>query len=95
MAPKCGGGKGLLVDDGLARAVRHGSAAALGHGWGVSRGTAQHWREAFGVGRRGAAGSRRLILGHTEGVVRRRGPPGAEGIFWGPEEVALRGAVPD
>jgi hypothetical protein len=43
--PRCraldstGGGSGLLVDEELARAVRHESAAAVGYWWGVSNQT--------------------------------------------------------
>jgi hypothetical protein len=54
-------GHGLLVDKELARAIRHESAAAVGHWWGVSRSTVLHWRKALGVGRMDAEGSRRLI----------------------------------
>jgi predicted amidohydrolase len=43
------GGSGLLVDEELARAVRHESAAALMYWWGVSENTATLWRKAFGV----------------------------------------------
>jgi hypothetical protein len=56
--PRCraldspGGGSGLLVDDELARAVRHESAAAVMHWWGSSMGAVCRWREALGVTRR-------------------------------------------
>jgi hypothetical protein len=52
---------GLVIDEELARAIRHESAAAVRHWWGVSRSTVQHWRKAPGVGRMDAEGSRRLI----------------------------------
>jgi hypothetical protein len=55
-------GHGLLIDEELARAVLHESAAAVAHWWGVSKSTVQHWRTALGVGRLDAEGSRRLIL---------------------------------
>jgi hypothetical protein len=48
--PRCrvldgpGGGSGLLVDEELARAVRHESAAAVGHWWRVSHNTVRAWR---------------------------------------------------
>jgi hypothetical protein len=41
----------IVVDEELARAVRHESAAALRHWWGVSEGVVQRWRAAFGAGR--------------------------------------------
>jgi hypothetical protein len=53
---------GLLVDEELARAVMQESAAAVAHWWGVCKSTVQHWRNALGVGRLDAEGSRRLIL---------------------------------
>jgi hypothetical protein len=65
--PRCrtldgpGGGSGLLVDDELARAVRHESAGAVKHWWGAS-GTAVHnWRKALGVTRTGNEGTARLV----------------------------------
>jgi hypothetical protein len=56
-----GGGWGLLLDDELARAVRHESAAAVMYWWGVSPGAVQGWQRALGVGRTDNEGSRRLI----------------------------------
>jgi hypothetical protein len=61
-----GGGWGLLLDEELARAVRHESAAAVGHWWGASPGTVQRWRRALGVGRTDNEGSRRLIRAAAE-----------------------------
>src|SRR5438067_1472074 len=65
--PRCraigtqGGGSGILVDHELARAIRHESAAAIMHWWGVSHGPVWHWRQALGVWRADSEGSRRLI----------------------------------
>jgi hypothetical protein len=48
--PRCraldgtGGGSGLLLDEELARAVRHESAAAVMYRWGASPGAVQRWR---------------------------------------------------
>lgn len=52
---------GLLVDEELIRAIRHESAVALRHWWGVGVTLVWKWRKAFGVGRAGGEGSRRLI----------------------------------
>ena len=52
----------ILVDEELARAVRHESAAAVKYWWGVSTKVAWKWRQALGVGRMDSEGSRRLIL---------------------------------
>src|SRR5262249_30547714 len=55
--PRCravgtrGGGSGLLLDEELARAVRHESAAAIGYWWGVSEGVVWRGRQALGVTR--------------------------------------------
>jgi hypothetical protein len=65
--PRCcapgthGGGSGILLDDELARAVRHASAAAVCPWWGVSDGVVSRWRRALGIGRAGTEGSWRLI----------------------------------
>src|SRR5262245_23921215 len=66
------GGSGLLVDEELARAVRHESAAAVMHWWCVSSKAVWHWRRALGVGRTDSPGSRRLIRAAAEA--------GAEGM---------------
>src|SRR3954467_2214613 len=55
------GGKGILVEDELARAIRHESATAVRYWWGVSHKTVCKWRTALGVRRTDAEGSRRLI----------------------------------
>jgi hypothetical protein len=64
--PRCrslgtrGGGSGILVDDELARAIRHESAAAIRYWWGVNVSTMAWWRRALGVGWTDSPGSRRL-----------------------------------
>jgi hypothetical protein len=45
-------GKGLLVDEEPARAVRLELAVAVGHCWGVSRATVRKWRKVVGRGER-------------------------------------------
>jgi hypothetical protein len=55
------GGSGILVDEELARAIRHESAAALMHWWGVTAGVVWRWRKALGIGRARTEGSQRLI----------------------------------
>ena len=54
-------GKGLLVDEELARAIRLESAVAVGHWWGVSEATVLKWRKVMGAGRRNNPGTQRLI----------------------------------
>jgi hypothetical protein len=56
-----GGGTSLLVNEELARAIRHESALAVRYWWGVDGSTVWRWRKAFGVGRADSEGSRRLI----------------------------------
>jgi hypothetical protein len=64
----------LLVDEELARAIRHESAAALRYWWGVSSGVVHRWRAVFGVGRTNCAGSQRLIRAASEqGAATQRG----------------------
>src|SRR5262245_13811275 len=55
------GGSGLLVDEMLARAIQHESAAAICFWWRASEGAVWRWRKALGVTRTSSAGSRRLI----------------------------------
>jgi hypothetical protein len=57
-----GGGSGLLVDERLAYAIRHESAAAILYWWGVTCSTVARWRKALGVSRMDSEGSQRLIL---------------------------------
>jgi hypothetical protein len=61
-----GGGAGLLVDEELARAVRHESAAAVMHWWGASPTAVKNWRKALGVTRAGNEGTARLVLAAAE-----------------------------
>src|SRR5207249_3511763 len=56
-------GYGLLIDDELARAVRHESAAAVAHWWGVHRTAVRRWRAALEVSRTNNEGTHRLVLG--------------------------------
>jgi hypothetical protein len=56
----------LLVDEELARAVRHESAAALRYWWGVSVGVVWRWRKALGADRLNCPGSQRLIRQASE-----------------------------
>src|SRR5262245_13829940 len=56
-----GAGKGILVEGELARAIRHESAFAVQHWWGVCQKTVCKWRAALGVCRTDTEGSRRLI----------------------------------
>lgn len=55
-------GKGLLVDEELARAVRVESAVAIQYWWGVSGATVGKWRKIVGAGRKNNPGTHRLIL---------------------------------
>ena len=78
--PRCralgtrGGGSGLLLDEELARAVRHESAAAVMHWWGVTSGVVWRWQKALGVGPTDSEGSRRLIQAASEmGAAEQRG----------------------
>jgi hypothetical protein len=70
--PRCraldgpGGGSGLLVDEELARAVRHESAAAVMHWWGASPTAVKNWRKALGGTRAGNEGTARLVLAAAE-----------------------------
>jgi len=55
------GGRGLLLDEELARAVRCESASAVAYWWGVDQGVVWRWRKVLGVTRTNNQGSRRLI----------------------------------
>jgi hypothetical protein len=61
-----GGGSGLLVDEELARAVRHESAAAVMFWWGAGHGALFRWRRALGVGRTDNEGTARLVQAAAE-----------------------------
>jgi hypothetical protein len=71
----------LLVDEELARAIRHESAAALQYWWGVGIGVVWRWRKALGVDRVNCEGTARLMRAASEqGAARVRGvklPPEA------------------
>jgi hypothetical protein len=56
----------ILLDDELARAVRHEAAAAIRHWWQVGVTLVWRWRKALGVGRMDSEGSRRLIQAAAE-----------------------------
>jgi hypothetical protein len=70
--PRCraldspGGGSGLLVEEELARAVRHESALAVMHWWGASQRAVWAGRKALGVGRTDNEGTARLVLAAAE-----------------------------
>src|SRR5262245_40530724 len=91
-----GAGKGILVDDELARAIRHESAVAVQYWWGVCQKTVCKWRAALGIFRTDAEGSRRLILqSAVNGLnARRRGAAG-EIRLWTAAELDLLGTLPD
>jgi hypothetical protein len=56
----------LLVDEELARAIRHESAAAIRHWGGVGVGVVWRWRKALGVGRKDNEGTVRLMRAASE-----------------------------
>jgi hypothetical protein len=103
-------GRGLLIDDELARAIRHESATAVAYWWGVHVSTVLHWRKALGVTRTNNEGTHRLVLGAIAQTLeaRFRGGPGrssgrgsspyparGRAAVWTPEEVALLGTLSD
>jgi hypothetical protein len=89
-------GKGLLVEERLARAIQQESVAALCHWWGVSRATVRKWRAAFGIGRMDTEGSRRLIHRAALGALNaRRKLCWSEVRLWTREELALVGTFSD
>ncbi|HEY7425024.1 MAG TPA: hypothetical protein VH682_12405 [Gemmataceae bacterium] len=64
----------LLVNEELARAIRHESAAAIRFWWGVSAGVVHRWRRALEVTRTSNEGSQRLICAAAElGAEQQRG----------------------
>jgi hypothetical protein len=87
-------GRGLLVDEELARAVRHESALAVAHWWGVHLSTVLNWRKALGVTRTNNEGSHRLVLRNIEATLESRFGEDAA-VVWSPEEIALVGTLPD
>jgi hypothetical protein len=71
--PRCrafdtrGGGSGILVDDELARAIRHESAAAaVKRWWGASSKSVNWWRKALGVTRTKNEGTHNLIVANAK-----------------------------
>ena len=75
----------LLVDEEPARAIKHESAAALCHWWGVSELLVWRWRRALGVDRLNCEGSQRLIRGASE-----QGAARTRGVRLPPEQVERR-----
>jgi hypothetical protein len=63
-SPGCG--SGLLVDEVLARAVRHEAAAAIRYWWGASAAAVRSWRKALGVTPTDNQGSLRLTRAAAE-----------------------------
>jgi hypothetical protein len=71
----------LLVNEELARAIQHESAAAIRHWWGVSVCVVWRWRKALGVGRTDNEGSARLMRAAAE-----KGGEAFGARGWTPEE---------
>jgi hypothetical protein len=90
--PRCraldarGGGSGLLVDEELARAVRHESAAAIKYWWGASTTAVWAWRRALGVTRRENEGTARLVQ-----TAAQKGAEAVKTLDWSAEEREARG----
>jgi hypothetical protein len=96
LAEKPGIGKGVLVDDELARAIRHESVIAVQYWWGVCQATVCKWRAALGICRLDAEGSRRLIHQAAQNGLNARRNHVAGGIrLWTATELALLGTLPD
>jgi hypothetical protein len=70
--PRCrpldcsGAGSGLLVNEELARAVRHEAAVAVAFWWGVSPWAVCRWRKALGVTRTENEATMRLVQAAAE-----------------------------
>ena len=95
-ANRRGVGKGILVDDELARAIRHESVMAIQYWWGVSQKTVCKWRAALGIRRLDAEGSRRLIhQAALEALNARRNRAAGEIRLWTAAELALLETLPD
>jgi len=95
-------GRGLLIDDELARAVRHESALAVAYWWGVHRTAVRRWRRALEVTKTNNEGTHRLVLGAVQDSLDSRFgegacpyPPRGRAAVWTPQEIALLGALPD
>jgi hypothetical protein len=80
------GGSGLLVDEELARAVRHEAAAAVNYWWGASPTAVWAWRTALGVARMDNEGSARLVQAAAE-----KGAEAVKALDWSDEEREARG----
>jgi len=66
----------LLVNEELARAIRHESAAAVRFWWAASGSVVNRWRKALGVTRTNNEGSQRLMRAASEqGAEQLRGRP--------------------
>ena len=93
----------MLVDEELARAVRHESATAISYWWGVGMGAVTAWRKALGAASRmNNPGTHRLVLGAVTATLEARRKKGRTARMrsrpakvWSAEELALLGAVPD
>jgi hypothetical protein len=89
--PRCraldspGGGSGLLVDEVLAWAVRHESAAAVMQWWRASQSAVKNWRRALGVTRTDNEGTARLIRAAAA-----KGAKAVKGLDWPEEECDAR-----
>jgi hypothetical protein len=103
-------GCGLLIDDELARAIRHEAALVVAYWWGVHVSTVLNWRKALGVTRTNNEGTHRLVLGAIAQTLKVRfgegsscsgqggsSPFAARGrpAVWTPQEIALLGALSD
>src|SRR5262245_4812069 len=95
-AGKRGAGKGILVDEELARAIQNESALAIQYWWGVCQKTVCKWRAALGIRRLAAEGSRRLIhQAARNGLNARQHGAWGEIRLWTDTELALLGTLPD
>jgi hypothetical protein len=91
-----GAGKGILVDEELARAIQTESALAIQYWWGVCQKTVCNWRAALGIRRLAAEGSRRLIHeAALNGLNARQHGARGEIRLWTDGELALLGTLPD
>jgi len=101
-------GRGPLVNEELARAVRTESATAIAYWWGVHTSTVLSWRRALGVTRKNNQGTHRLILGAITATLESRfgagprrvriragGTQRCRAAVWTADEIALLGTAPD
>jgi hypothetical protein len=86
--------------------VRHESAEAIMHWFGITSGTVANWRRVLGVTKKNNEGSLRLVLsaiqqsldsrfGESLGRGNSPYPPRGRAAVWTLEEIALLGALPD